>query len=164
MSLYRKIITVDSIPNSTGKKITIDNSSIALFKKDGKIYAIQNRCHHQGADLADGFVKDGGRVLGICGGYQLLGERIRDPSGVESDRKEVKGLSLLPVETILEKEKVVRKVIGTCLINGKRTVLDLVNAFEERYRVNRREAELSVVSFMKMLMQKKIILVRGVPQ
>ena len=68
----------------------------------------------------DGFVKDGGRVLGICGGYQLLGERIRDPSGVESDRKEVKGLSLLPVETILEKEKVVRKVIGTCLINGKR--------------------------------------------
>ena len=68
----------------------------------------------------DRFVKEGGRALGICGGYQLLGERIRDPSGVESDRKEVKGLSLLPVETILEKEKVVRKVIGTCLINGKR--------------------------------------------
>jgi adenosylcobyric acid synthase len=66
------------------------------------------------------FVKKGGRCLGICGGYQLLGERIRDPSGVESDRKEVMGLGLLPMETILEEEKVVRKVTGTCLMNEKR--------------------------------------------
>ena len=58
--------------------------------------------------------------MGICGGYQLLGEWIRDPSGVESHRKEVRGLCLLPIETILEKEKVVRKVSGLCLINGKR--------------------------------------------
>lgn len=60
------------------------------------------------------------RVLGICGGYQLLGERIMDPYGVESDRKMVRGVGLLPVETILEEEKVVRKVVGTCLVNGKR--------------------------------------------
>ncbi len=66
------------------------------------------------------FVNGGGRILGICGGYQLLGERIRDPYGVESDRKEVRGLNLLPIETSLEKEKVVRKVIGTCLMDGKR--------------------------------------------
>ena len=66
------------------------------------------------------FVKHGGTVLGICGGYQLLGERIRDPFGVESDKKEVRGLGLLPVETVLEEEKVMRKVIGTCLISGKR--------------------------------------------
>ena len=66
------------------------------------------------------FVKSGKRVLGICGGYQLLGKRIKDPSGVESDRKEVSGLDLLPVETILAEEKVVRKVSGTCLMNKKR--------------------------------------------
>ena len=66
------------------------------------------------------FVKKGGRCLGICGGYQLLGERIKDPLGVESDMKEVGGLGLLPLETILEEEKVVRKVTGTCLINRKR--------------------------------------------
>ncbi|MBW1716390.1 MAG: cobyric acid synthase [Deltaproteobacteria bacterium] len=64
--------------------------------------------------------KKGGRCLGICGGYQLLGMRIKDPLGVESDRKEVRGLGLLPMETILEEEKVVRKVTGTCLINGTR--------------------------------------------
>ena len=66
------------------------------------------------------FVKEGGRVLGICGGYQLLGEIIKDPFGVESDKKEVRGLGLLPMETVLEMEKVVRKVTGTCLINKKR--------------------------------------------
>ena len=66
------------------------------------------------------FVKGKGRVLGICGGYQLLGETIRDPFGVESDKKEVRGLGLLPMETVLEMEKVVRKITGTCLINKKR--------------------------------------------
>jgi adenosylcobyric acid synthase len=66
------------------------------------------------------FVAKDGSLIGICGGYQLLGRKIRDPHGVESDRKEVRGLELLPVETVLEQEKVVRKVSGTCLINGKR--------------------------------------------
>jgi adenosylcobyric acid synthase len=66
------------------------------------------------------FSKEGKRILGICGGYQLLGKKIKDPYGVESDRKEISGLDLLPVTTILEKEKVVRKVVGTCLTNGKR--------------------------------------------
>jgi adenosylcobyric acid synthase len=42
------------------------------------------------------FVKGGMSVFGICGGYQLLGERIKDPWGVESDRREVKGLKERP--------------------------------------------------------------------
>ncbi len=58
------------------------------------------------------------RVLGICGGYQLLGEKIYDPHGVESARKEIKGLGLLPVETTLEGKKIVRKVEGVCLLNN----------------------------------------------
>ncbi len=67
-----------------------------------------------------GFAGAGKRVFGICGGYQLLGKIIKDPAGVESDREEVKGLDLLPVVTILKKDKVVRKVTGTCLTNNKR--------------------------------------------
>jgi adenosylcobyric acid synthase len=59
-------------------------------------------------------------VIGICGGYQLLGENILDPYGVESDRKVIKGIGLLPVETVLEKQKIVRKVAGTCISNGSR--------------------------------------------
>ena len=64
-------------------------------------------------------------IMGICGGYQLLGETIMDPDGVESDRKMVKGLGLLPVETTLKGEKVVRRVSGVCQANGKR-----VNGYE----------------------------------
>jgi adenosylcobyric acid synthase len=66
------------------------------------------------------FADLGKRVLGICGGYQLLGRRILDPSGVESDRPRVRALGLLPAETVLAEEKVVQRVTGTCLTNRKR--------------------------------------------
>lgn len=66
------------------------------------------------------FADRGGRVLGICGGYQLLGKRILDPNGVESERRSVKALGLLPEETVLAEDKVVRRVTGTCLWSGKR--------------------------------------------
>ena len=49
-------------------------------------------------------------TLGICGGYQMLGERIMD--GVESGTREVSGLGLLPVETVFEKNKVLARPEG----------------------------------------------------
>ncbi len=71
------------------------------------------------------FAKTGKKVFGICGGYQLLGEKIRDPSGVESNREQVKGMGLLPITTTLESQKVVRRVMGICLQNNKR-----INGYE----------------------------------
>jgi adenosylcobyric acid synthase len=54
---------------------------------------------------------DGGaRVLGVCGGYQMLGESISDPHGVEGIAETVPGIGLLPVVTELEREKVTRRV------------------------------------------------------
>jgi adenosylcobyric acid synthase len=44
-------------------------------------------------------------ILGICGGYQMLGKTIRDPHGVDGRPGETAGLGLLDVETVLEKEK-----------------------------------------------------------
>lgn len=52
-------------------------------------------------------------VFGVCGGYQMLGERIADPDGVEaSGIKEIAGLGLLPVSTVFEGEKVQRQTSG----------------------------------------------------
>jgi adenosylcobyric acid synthase len=63
-------------------------------------------------DLA-GHVRRGGQVLGICGGYQMLGRRIADPDGIEGPAGAVEGLGLLPVETVLAPSKLVRPISGT---------------------------------------------------
>ena len=54
----------------------------------------------------------GAPILGICGGYQLLGERIVDL--VESGHGEVAGLGVLPVATTFERSKVLRRRTGAC--------------------------------------------------
>ena len=52
----------------------------------------------------------GGHVLGICGGYQMLGRVVRDPEGIEGKVTEAEGLGLLDIETVMEPEKTVRNV------------------------------------------------------
>jgi adenosylcobyric acid synthase len=49
--------------------------------------------------------KSGRTVIGICGGYQIMGETIEDPHHVEGEIEQVPGLGLLPVQTILQSEK-----------------------------------------------------------
>jgi adenosylcobyric acid synthase len=59
------------------------------------------------ADLAR-HMRRGGRVIGLCGGYQMLGRRISDPLGIEGGPSGVEGLGLLDVETEMAPEKIVR--------------------------------------------------------
>jgi adenosylcobyric acid synthase len=68
------------------------------------------------ADLADfraqgwdvdlhAHIRRGGHVLGICGGYQMLGTSIHDPEGIEGPPSSVRGLGFLDIETTMTKEK-----------------------------------------------------------
>jgi adenosylcobyric acid synthase len=62
----------------------------------------------------------GGRVLGLCGGYQMLGRTIADPEGVEGPAGVVAGLGLLDVETVLAADKTTRAVSGRDVATGER--------------------------------------------
>lgn len=62
-------------------------------------------------------VRRGGHVLGICGGYQMLGNRISDPRGIEGQARDIEGLGLLDVETVMEPEKIVRNVVARSLLH-----------------------------------------------
>lgn len=62
--------------------------------------------------VADAIVrayKAGKKVIGICGGYQMMGARLEDPGRIEGDLPAVPGLGLLPQCTVLEPEKITRQ-------------------------------------------------------
>jgi adenosylcobyric acid synthase len=68
-------------------------------------------------DLA-AHARQGGRVLGLCGGYQMLGTIIADPDGIEGKPGAVAGLGLLDVETTISGEKTLEEIEGITLRDG----------------------------------------------
>ncbi|CAH0526902.1 Cobyric acid synthase [Allocatenococcus thiocycli] len=65
-------------------------------------------------------IRLGGKVIGICGGYQMLGKTIDDPEGVESAAGTSEGLGLLDVHTVLTGSKQLTKTQAVVCLNGKR--------------------------------------------
>ncbi len=74
-----------------GTKSTI--ADLAAFRAEG--WDIDLAAHQ----------RRGGRIIGICGGYQMLGRSISDPQGIEGPPTTVAGLGLLDVETVMHAEK-----------------------------------------------------------
>ena len=62
--------------------------------------------------------RHGGHILGLCGGYQMLGRTIADPSGIEGRKATVPGLGLLDVDTVLGAEKRLESAAGVELASG----------------------------------------------
>ena len=60
----------------------------------------------------------GGKLLGICGGFQMLGRAIHDPQGMEGTPGTTRGLALLDMETTLHSQKGLRNVRGKLLLGG----------------------------------------------
>ncbi len=70
-------------------------------------------------------VRRGGRVLGLCGGYQMLGRMIHDPDGLEGPPASVEGLGLLNVKTTLLADKTVTQTEAMHALSGQ-----LITAYE----------------------------------
>jgi cobyric acid synthase CobQ len=58
------------------------------------------------------------RIVGLCGGFQMLGKTIEDPIGIESSNRMLSGLGLLPVETVLLPEKTLKAVYARHVKSG----------------------------------------------
>ena len=69
------------------------------------------------ADAVRNAHRAGSAVIGICGGYQMLGTLIQDPDQVESSRTEIAGLGLLPLSTIFSGHKETHRIRGTVAQN-----------------------------------------------
>ncbi|MBV8885009.1 MAG: cobyric acid synthase CobQ [Chroococcidiopsidaceae cyanobacterium CP_BM_RX_35] len=78
-----------------GSKTTV--SDLMVLQRTGMAEAIQH------------YATAGGTVLGICGGFQMLGQMIADPEGVEGEAGRLPGLGLLPIKTVITGQKVARQ-------------------------------------------------------
>ena len=67
---------------------------------------------HGWCDAINKHLRYGGKLIGICGGLQMLGRHIHDPHGIEGESGSAKTLGLLDFETTLEKEKQLHRVSG----------------------------------------------------
>ena len=79
-----------------GTKATLDD--LLELRRNGCAQAIQ-RAH-----------RDGKMVIGICGGYQMLGQTVSDPQHLEGDIEHLPGLGLLPIHTTITAEKTTQQV------------------------------------------------------
>ena len=82
-----------------GSKSTIDD--LSFLREQG--WDIDLKAHH----------RRGGSILGICGGYQMLGTKICDPDGIEGAAGEIEGLGFLQIQTVMQAGKTVRVVSAT---------------------------------------------------
>ncbi len=72
-------------------------ADLLILQRTGMAEAIQN------------YAAAGGTVLGICGGFQLMGQMLADPEGLEGQEGRFRGLSILPLRTVITQNKVARQ-------------------------------------------------------
>ena len=102
-----------------GSKSTIPD--LAWLRQSGMARAIHD------------YRQAGGEIVGICGGYQMLGKTVADPAGVESDLDLCEGLGFLDVDTVLTGEKQTHQVAGSGLEGAELIGMDrdtVINGYE----------------------------------
>lgn len=96
-------VTLDLVPR--GRALPGDADLILLCGSKATIADLADlRAEGWDVDIA-AHIRRGGHVMGLCGGYQMLGRRISDPEGIEGPAATVDGLGHLQVDTVLEPVK-----------------------------------------------------------
>ena len=110
---------VSVVPVNPGEAIPGD-TALVLIPGSKATIADLSFLRAQGWDIdIEAHVRRGGRVLGLCGGYQMLGRTIADPKGIEGEAASVEGLGYLDIETVLVPDKTTRAVDGRHVESGK---------------------------------------------
>ncbi|MGY5807616.1 cobyric acid synthase [Rhizobium sp. LEGMi198b] len=103
---------VDLVFVRPGERLPADAGLVILPGSKSTIGDLMDlRAQGWDQDIAD-HVRCGGRVIGICGGYQMLGRMVHDPLGIEGSVTEIPGLGLLDVETEMAPEKTLRNSVA----------------------------------------------------
>ncbi len=125
----------DCFEQESGVELVYFDAPRRIFDFDAVILpgsknTLEDLDHLKRTGLAEGlmaFYKSGGTVVGLCGGYQMLGRTVRDPHGMESGLQEVEGLGLLDMETEMYTDKITSQVdaevlegIPFCGLSGER--------------------------------------------
>jgi adenosylcobyric acid synthase len=106
-------VSVEIIPRS---KPLPGNADVVLLPGSKAAIADLEVFRAEGWDIdLAGHVRRGGRVLGLCGGFQMLGREISDPDGIEGVPRTVDGLGYLDFTTELRGEKTLRHVRGSAI-------------------------------------------------
>jgi adenosylcobyric acid synthase len=114
----------DALSAEPGVRVRFTKSAADIERADlvvipGTKATVEDLERLRAAGLADALIARaaaGAPILGICGGYQLLGRRIVDE--VESGRGEIDGLGILPIVTRFERDKILRHVTGSSPVLG----------------------------------------------
>lgn len=82
-----------------GSKTTI--ADLVAMQRTGMAEAVQN------------YVTAGGTILGVCGGFQMMGKVLADPEGLEGQEGRYKGLGMVPLKTVITAQKIARQRLVT---------------------------------------------------
>lgn len=104
------------------RKEEIGNPDVLILPGSKNVITDLNYLKESGiSEIILNFHKQGRtEIIGICGGYQMLGESIHDPFQIESTLGSAEGLKLIGVKTVLEKEKLLKQTEGTHVLSGKK--------------------------------------------
>jgi cobyric acid synthase CobQ/L-threonine-O-3-phosphate decarboxylase len=124
ISNFTDFAPLEMEPDVTVRKVRtlkeLGQPDIIILPGSKNVIGDLNVLHHNGlAQAIRAHVQAGKYLIGICGGLQIAGETIADPHGLESSCKTVAGLGIVPLHTILEQEKTLKRTKASICDTGR---------------------------------------------